>query len=130
MATAIYGIKTFKSDGTTVVLQPSTESAVYGQTFTLTDNGTGATRSVAITGRTGFYRYYKDFPEYTGRGIRPIQLRPGLHSWELGVGDGTNNSTIGVPYIMWFRNTYTPGDAGLFIPTFSYTDTVLYVFVK
>ena len=128
--TIIYGIKTFKADGTTVVLQPSSESAVYGQTFTLTDTGTGATRTVPITGRPGFYRYYKDFPEYTGRGIRPIQLRPGLHSWESGIGNGTGGSTIGVPYIMWFRNTYTPGDAGLYIPTFSYTDTVLYVFVK
>jgi hypothetical protein len=133
MATTIYGIKTFKADGTTVVLQPSTPSAVYGQTFTLTDSPaetTGYTRRVAIPTRTGFFNYFKDFPEYTGRSIRPIQLRPGLHSWELGVGDGTNNSTIGVPYITWFRNTYTPGDAGLFIPTFSYTDTVLYVFVK
>jgi hypothetical protein len=34
----------------------------------------------------------------------------------------------------FFKNyeadTYTPGDAGLYLPTFSYTDTVLYVFVK
>ena len=130
MATTIYGLKTFKADGTTVVLQPSSESAVFGQIFTLNDAGDGATRDFPIPTRPAFRRYYKDFPEYTGRGIRPIQLRPGLHSWELGVGDGTNSSTIGVPYIMWFRNVYAPGDAGLYIPTFSYTDTVLYVFVK
>ena len=101
MATTIYGLKTFKADGTTVVLQPSSESAVFGQIFTLNDAGDGATRDFPIPTRPAFRRYYKDFPEYTGRGIRPIQLRPGLHSWELGVGDGTNSSTIGVPYIMW-----------------------------
>jgi len=127
---ATYALKTYKSDGTTVVLQPSTPSAVYAQTFTLTDTGPGATRTEPIPGRPGFFKYYKDFSEYTGRTIRPIQLRPGLHSWELGVGDGTSSSIIGAPYIMWFRNTYTPGDAGLYLPTFSYTDTVLYVFVK
>lgn len=122
MATA-YGLKTFKSDGTTVVLQPSTSSAVYGQTFTLTDAGTGYSRREVIPTRPAFYYYYKDFTEYTGRSIRPFQLRPGQHSWEL----GTLNS---VPYIKWFRNVYVPSDAGISVPEFSYTDTILYVFVK
>lgn len=118
-----YGIKTFKSDGTTVVLQPSTKSAVYGQTFTLTDAGTGATRSTPIPTRPAFSYYYKDFTEYTGRTIRPFQLRPGQHNWEI----GTSNN---VPYVKWERNVYTPASAGIYIPEFSYTDTVLYIFVK
>ena len=124
MATA-YGLKTFKSDGTTVVLQPSTSSAVYGQTFTLTDAGTGYSRREVIATRPAFYYYYKDFTEYTGRTIRPFQLRPGQHSWEIGITAETN-----VPYIKWFRNVYVPSDAGISVPEFSYTDTVLYVFVK
>jgi hypothetical protein len=118
-----YGLKTFKADGTTVILQPSTPSAVYGQVFTLTDAGTGATRAEAIPTRPSFYYFYKDFTEYAGRTIRPFQLRPGQHEWTL----GTSNN---VPYIRWFRNVYVPADAGIFIPEFSYTDTVLYVFVK
>jgi hypothetical protein len=120
---ATFGLKTFKSDGTTVVLQNSTTSAVFGQIFTLTDAGTGATRNEPIPTRPGFSYYYKDFPEYITRTIRPFQLRPGQHSWEL----GTLN---GIPYIKWSRNVYVPADAGIYIPEFLYTDTVLYVFVK
>lgn len=127
---ATYALKTYKSDGSTVVLQPSTNSAVYGQKFTLTDVGTGATRSTPIPTRPSFSYYYKDFPEYVGRTIRPFQLRPGQHSWELGVGDGTGGSTVAVPYIMWYRNVYVPGDVPITVPEFLYTDTVLYVFVK
>lgn len=118
-----YGLTTYKSDGTTVVLQNSTKSAVYGQTFTLTDAGTGYTRREVISTRPSYYYYYKDFSEYAGRTIRPFQLRPGQHNWEV----GTSNN---VPYVKWERNVYTPASAGIYIPEFSYTDTVLYIFVK
>lgn len=116
-----YGLTTYKSDGTTVVLQNSTPSAVFGQIFTLTDAGTGATRSEPISG--GRFYYYKDFTEYTGRTIRPIQLRPGNHEWII----GTSNN---VPYVRWNRNIYVASDYGINIPEFLYTNTVLYVFVK
>jgi hypothetical protein len=117
-----YGLKTFKSDGSTVVLQNSTPSAVFGQTFTLTDAGTGGTRTPEPISNGRFY-YYKDFPEYVTRNIRPIQLRPGQHEWITGV-------TSGVPYIRWNRNIYVPSQYNIYVPEFSYTDTILYVFVK
>jgi len=120
---ATYGLKTYKSDGTTVILQNSTPSAVYGKTVTLNNVGTGATRSEPIPTRPSYYYYYIDFPEYTGRTIRPIQLRPGLHEWSVGI----LNS---VPYIKWFKNVYQPADYGVNNPDFYYDTTVLYVFVK
>lgn len=108
---ATYALKTYKSDGSTVVLQPSTNSAVYGQAYTI-----GApTRYVS-----GFP--VKDFPEYTGRSIRVFQLRPGPHNWGTGVENG-------VPYISWLP-TANPADYGVAIPDFYYTTTTLYIFVK
>jgi hypothetical protein len=50
MATTAYGLKTFKSDGTTVVLQPSNNSAVYGQTFTLTDSVADSSQVIVFVG--------------------------------------------------------------------------------
>ena len=70
-----------------------------------------------------FIRSYKDFTEYVGRTIRPMQLRPGNQEWII----GTSNN---VPYIRWNRNQFVPGDYDIYVPEFSYTDTVLYVFVK
>lgn len=127
MAT-IYGIKTFKADGTTVILQPSSQSAVYGKAITLDNAGTGATRSEPIPTRTSFFYYYLDFPEYTGRTILPMQLRPGLHEWNKGV--GTIGTLNGVPFIRWFRNVYQPATYNITNPQFNYTTTVLYIFVK
>jgi len=102
-----YGLTTYKADGTTVVLQNSTKSAVYGQTYTL------AKSDVAGTVTT------KSFTEYTGRTIRPMQLAPGAHNWVLSYVDS-------VPTI-----TFTEG-AGLSntIVAFYYGDTVLHIFVK
>jgi hypothetical protein len=120
---ATYGLKTYKSDGTTIILQNSTKSAVYAKTVTLDNAGTEATRSVPIPTRPAYYYYYLDFPEYTGRTIRPIQIQPGLHDWTIGV----LNS---VPYIMWYKNVYQTSDYGITNPTFNYTNTILYVFVK
>jgi hypothetical protein len=120
---ATYGLKTYKSDGSTIVLQNSTPSAVYGQTFALTDLGTGATRQESLPSRPGIYAYYKDFSEYTGRTIRPFQLRPGLHEWTTGI---LNN----VPYVRWAAAAYNPGSYGLSMAEFYYDNTVLYIFVK
>ena len=128
MATAIHGIKTFKANGTTVILQPSSQSAVYGKAVTLDNVGTGATRSEAIPTRPTFYYYYLDFPEYTGRVILPMQLRPGLHEWNKGV--GTTGTLNGVPFIEWVRNVDQPADFSITNSQFTYTTTVLYIFVK
>jgi hypothetical protein len=122
-----YGLVTYKSNGTTVVLQNSTPSAVYAKAVTLDNSGTGATRSEPIPTRPAYSYYYLDFPEYTGRTIRPIQLRPGLHDWITGVGTG---SLAGVPYIRWDKNVYQVADYGVSTPEFYYDTTVLYIFVR
>lgn len=119
---ATYGLKTYKSDGSTIVLQNSTKSAVYGQSFVLTDLGTGYTRRES-TAIPNYYVYYKDFPEYTGRTIRPFQLQPGQHDWIVGV---LNN----VPYVRWVAALYSPASYGVSMTEFYYTDTILYIFVK
>jgi hypothetical protein len=106
-----YGLKTFKSDGSTVVLQDSSNSAVYGQAYTI------GTPTRYLDGAAT-----KDFPEYIGRSIRVFQLRPGPHNWFT----GTEN---GVPYISWFPSA-NPADYGVTIPEFYYTTTTLYIFVK
>jgi hypothetical protein len=104
---ATYGLKTYKEDGTTVVLQNSTKSGVFGQTFTLAQTGNSGTVTT------------KSFTEYTGRTIRPMQLAPGAHTWVLSY---VNN----VPTI-----TFTEGQ-GLAnsIVAFYYGDTTLHIFVK
>lgn len=124
-----YGITTYKADGTTVVLQNSTPSAVYGKFISLDNLGTGYTRRISIPTRPADYYYYRDFPEYTGRTLVPIQLRPGLHEWNKGVGDGTSGSVNGVPYIRWFKNVYQASDYAS-PPDFYYETTGLYIFVK
>jgi hypothetical protein len=128
---ATYGLTTYKSDGTTVILENSSQSAVYGKAVTLNNEGTGATRSEPIPFRqppNTFFYYYLDFPEYTGRTIVPIQLRPGLHEWTKGV--GTTGTLNGVPFIRWFKNQYQAADYGVNNPDWYYETTVLYVFVK
>jgi hypothetical protein len=118
-----YGLITYKADGTTVVLQNSTPSAVYGKFIALDNEGTIATRSEPIPTRPTYSYYYYDFPEYVGRTIVPIQLRPGLHEWSKGVLEG-------VPFIKWFKNVYQPADYGVSNPDFYYDTTGLYIFVK
>lgn len=123
---ATYGLKTYKSDGSTVVLQNSNKSAVYARSISLDDTGTGATRSAPnniYPNLPGGTMYYIDFPEYTGRTLRPMQLGPGPHEWTVGV---TNN----IPYIKWNRQLYRISDYGITNPDFNYTVTILYVFVK
>ena len=56
---------------------------------------------------------------YTGRSIRPMQLRPGGHVWYVGI---VNN----IP-----RITFTENSAiGVTSASFYYDDTVVYIFVK
>lgn len=103
----VYGLQTFKSDGSTIVLQNSTKSGVFGQSYSLAKSGITGLQTVV------------EFPEYTGRSIRPMQLRPGGHTWYVGV---VNN----IP-----RITFTENSAiGVTSASFYYEDTVLYIFVK
>ena len=123
---ATYGLTTYKPNGTTVVLTNSNESAVYGKTVILDSVGTGSTRSIPnyiYPNLPDGTMYFIDFPEYTGRLIRPIQLGPGPHEWIIGV---ENN----IPYIRWNRQLYRISDYGITNPDFNYTVTVLSVFVK
>lgn len=123
---ATYGLKTYKADGSTIVLQNATKSAVYGKTVYLDSTGTGATRSEPNTAYPDLADgtvYYLDLPEYTGRTLRPMQIGPGPHEWAVGV---ANN----IPYIKWNRQLYRISDYGISNPVFNYTVTVLYVFVK
>lgn len=106
-----YGIKTFKIDGTTPVLQNSTKSGVFARTYTLTP--------ADATYINGEYR--KEFPEYAGRTIRPIQLKTGNAVWNAGItASGLNviNFTIINP-----STTLTD-------PKFVVGNTVLYIFIK
>lgn len=105
---ATYGFVSYKSDGTTVVLQNSSKSGVFGETYVKTKTGT-AGEIVAV-----------EFPQYTGRTLRVLQLKPGGHSWSV----GSNN---GIPIITFTEQ----GNVDLIVPGgFSYGDTTLYIFVK
>jgi len=103
-----YGIKTFKADGTTVVLQPSTKSGVFAQAYTAP--ATLATGTAV------------SFPQYTGRTLRVFQLRPGAHSWNISYPNS-------VPTITFIKNP-NPATLGTLAPQFYYSDNVLYIFVK
>lgn len=123
---ATYGLKTYKDDGTTIVLQNSNQSAVYGKTVYLDSVGTGATRSIPnyiYPNLPEGTMYFIDFPEYVGRTLRPMQIGPGPHEWIIGV---QNN----IPYIRWNRQVYRTSDYNITNPEFNYTTTILYVFVK
>jgi hypothetical protein len=120
---ATYGLKTFKADGTTVILQPSSPSAVYAKSITLDNSGTGAVRTSPTPMTIPTPYWYIDYPEYTGRILVPVQLRPGVHEWLVGY-------TSGVPYIRWNKNTFRPELYNIVEPDFSYSDTVLYLFIK
>lgn len=102
-----YGLTTYKSDGTTVVLTNSTKSGVYGKFVTVAPVGTAG------------YQTTITFPEYTGRTIRPIQLKPGQHTWYSIVVDN-------VPRIVFTEYDQLAAVAGLSF----YEDTVLHIFVK
>ena len=103
----VYGIKTFKSDGTTVILQNSTKSGVFGEVYTYPKSGTAGSKPPVA------------FPKYAGRTIRPMQLLPGGHSWSVSY---PNN----IPTITFYENDSIASG----IPQFYYEDTTLYIFVK
>jgi hypothetical protein len=103
-----YGIKTFKADGTTAVLQNSTKSGVFAQAYTVS--------ATVPTGTT------VAFSQYAGRTIRVFQLRPGAHSWTISYPGS-------VPTINLTKNA-DPSSIGANVTQFYYSDTVLYIFVK
>jgi hypothetical protein len=102
-----YGFKTLKSDGTTVILQNSSKSGVFGEAYT-----------IGITGTAGQVTPV-DFPKYTGRTLRVLQLKPGGHSWQVSY----NNS---IPRIT-FVQRYSPS---IPLPAAFFGSTTVYIFVK
>lgn len=128
---ATYGLKTFKSDGTTVVLQNSAKSGVFAQAFDWDLNFLGPNvRFVQYDPANPQYGGYnvRDFPEYTGRTIRVFQLRPGTSTWQVGYENG-------IPNISFFRNAYAPQDyltpRGIPVPEdLNWGSTILFIFVR
>jgi hypothetical protein len=104
----VYGLQTFKSNGTTTVLQNSTKSGVFAQTYTVP--------STVVTGTA------VAFSQYTGRTLRIFQLRPGAHSWSI-------SYPSSVPTITFTKNP-DPATVGASAPQFYYSTTVLYIFVR
>jgi hypothetical protein len=112
-----YGIITYKSDGTTVVLQNSAKSAVFGQSVILQALPAYADAS------GGFYAYTRYFPEYTGKTIRVFQLQPGPNDWGI-------RYTNGIPGIAYNQGA-SPAAYGITDTRFViYNYTLLYIFVK
>jgi hypothetical protein len=127
---ATYGLKTLKSDGTTVVLQNSTKSGVFGQAFEWNNSINGANvRYVYFDPANPQYGGYlvKDFPEYAGRTIRVFQLRPGTSTWSTGVENG-------IPYISFFSNLSPVSylsPRGIPVPEdLNWSQTILFIFVR
>jgi hypothetical protein len=105
---ATFGLKTFKSNGTTTVLQNSTKSGVFAQTYTVP--------ATVVTGTQ------VSFSQYAGRTLRIFQLRPGAHSWILSYLDM-------VPTLTFTKNP-DPATVGANAPQFYYSTTILYIFVR
>jgi hypothetical protein len=107
----VYGLQTFKSNGSTVVLQNSTKSGVFARTYTLTPANATLVNGV----------YRKEFPEYAGRTIRVFQLKTGNAVWSAGTtGSGLN--------VIEF-NIVNPSST-LTDPRFVVGNTIVYIFVK
>jgi hypothetical protein len=126
---ATYGLTTYKSDGTTAVLQNSTKGGVFAQAFDWDSNSFGPNvRFIFFDPANPQFGGYnvKDFPEYAGRTIRVFQLRPGTSWWSV---DYEN----GVPFIAFFRNS-SPADylslRNIPVPEdLNWGSTVLFIFV-
>lgn len=113
---ATYGIRTVKSDNTTVVFQNSAKSGVFARTFTcIPANG-------VLKGPhdPGFYR--KEFPEYNGRTIRVFELKVGNAIWYA---DKLTTGLNVIDYSIGTGNAYS-----LIDPKFTVGPSVLYIFVK
>jgi hypothetical protein len=126
---ATYGLTTYKSDGTTVVLQNSTKGGVFAQAFEWDTSGLGPNvRFKSFDPANPQFGGYllRDFPEYAGRTIRVFQLRPGISTWSV---DYEN----GVPYIAFFTSL-SPADyltpRSIPVPEdLNWGSTVLFIFV-
>lgn len=114
---ATYGLKTVKADNTTVVLQNSNKSGVFGRAYTLSN-----TDSVPSDGI--FFQRMKLFPEYKGRTIIAFQLNPAPGVWNLAY------TVDGTPLVE-FDIGISPTDKGVPNAQFNYTSgSTLYIFVK
>ena len=110
-----YGIKTFKSNGTTVVLQPSSKSGVFARTYIPV-----ATDITSYNSYTQTYR--KEFPEYNGRTIRVFQLNSnGNCIWSAGT------TTTGLNLIEF---SFLNPNFSLDNPNFTIGNAVLYIFLR
>ena len=112
---ATYGIRTVKSDNTTVVFQNSAKSGVFARTFTcIPANGNPRPNE------PGYYR--KEFPEFNGRTMRVFELKAGTASWFAGT--LTNGLNV-IDFSVGNGTSYSYID-----PTFTVGPSVLYIFVK
>jgi len=110
-----YGLQTFKSNGTTLVLQNSNKSGVFARTYTATPSDITSYNSYTDT-------YRKEFPEYNGRTIRVFQLNSnGNCIWEA----GTTGSGLNVIEFSFLNPNFSLGN-----PNFTIGNAVLYIFVK
>ena len=110
-----YGLKTFKSDGTTVILQNSSKSGVFARTFTTTTSD-----FTSYNSSTGVYR--KEFPEYNGRTIRVFQLNSnGNCIWNA----GTTGSGLNVIEFEFLNPNFSLDN-----PNFTIGNAVLYIFLR
>jgi hypothetical protein len=111
---ATYGIKTYKSDGSTVVFQNSAKSGVFARTYTCTPSDITSYNS-----STGVYR--KEFPEYNGRTLIAFQLKPGNSDPIVGkTQTGLNVIEFGIA-----------SPSSLFTDArFTASNTVVYLFIK
>jgi|APGre2960657423_1045063.scaffolds.fasta_scaffold23031_2 hypothetical protein len=113
---ATYGIRTVKSDNSTVVFQNSAKSGVFARTFTCIP-ANGYSR---YPNDPGYYR--KEFPEYNGRSMRVFELKAGTALWYA------DKLTTGLNVIDFQVGN---GTAYSYIdPKFTVGPTVLYIFVK
>jgi len=113
-----YGIITYKSDGTTVVLQNSSKSGVFARSFTCT-----ASDYTYLTpgGQYSDSYYNKEFPEYNGRTLYLFNLKTGNSS------PAVFKSAAGVNTVTW--NISSP--SSYFVdPKFTVGLTTVYLFIK
>jgi hypothetical protein len=112
---ATYGLKTYKADGSTVVLQNSTKSGVFARAFELTVGN--------ATSNDGNGIYRKEFPEYNGRSLMVFQLRSGTANWSYG-------QTTGGLNLINYTFINAPSVTGKIDANIGTTTTVLYIFIR
>jgi hypothetical protein len=114
---ATYGFVSYRSDGTSVILQNSSKSGVFARRLVLTrDIGTPIPYSES---------YRIEFPEYNGRNLQIFQLKSGDANWTYGkLSTGLN--------VIDYTFVVAPEIYGVTFPdrSFSFDRTVLYIFIK